>query len=166
MPALRLKSKLKNEAADILVLDASPVVFSPVSGRWSGCQTQAEADERGAVLAVAIADAMIGILQHPLNFQVTLNTAVAQPSSTGGYVVSIILDVAGHSKFPAQILVPSATSESDAKEKAYNSLLSTVSDTVAHCWPAFKSQILAQKFDDNPWPSWAVKLRRSWIPQP
>lgn len=161
MTVLRVTSKLQNQIADIVVRDANPIAFSPVSGRWGQCHTQAEADERGAVLAVAIADAMIDVLQNPSSFQVTSNASVVHPSSTGGYVVSISLNVVDHSSISVQILLPSATSDFDARGKAHRALLAAASDTVAHYWLQLTSLILQEP--DSIWPNWAIEVRRSWV---
>jgi hypothetical protein len=143
-----------------VVTNVSPVAFPPVTAQWNHCSTIQEGDDAGSVLAVGVATAILRVLQNPSGLAPQVaNTQ--QAITTGGFVVTVQINLHGFPQITMQVLLPSAVSGADARRQAYVELLQLIKDTVEYHWVGFTRRI------DEPnvasWPAWAQAVRGEWI---
>jgi hypothetical protein len=155
MSILPFSARLQNQTADVRVSGVNPVTFSPLHGQWSGCVNQNEADEKGQILAVVVANSILDFMQSPGAFLVA-------SSSGGGYVVNGGLNVWGLSSVPMMITLPNAISDFDARGKAWHVLFEIARDTVAAYWGSLVN-LVAQSPGPSQWPAWGVEVRKRWL---
>jgi hypothetical protein len=145
MAILPKSARLVNQTAEVIVQCAKPIAFPPVDGKWPGCQTQQDANDCAAILAVAVSDAMTDAMSAPADYQPV-------SSSGGGFSVSVPLNIPGHSQVTAQVLVPAAASDFQARVETRDALFATARDTVNDVSPSLVSVALQQPTAS--WPAW------------
>jgi hypothetical protein len=159
MSTLVSTAKLTNGMADLLVSHVSPVAFPPVQAQWAGCQSDEEASDAVAVLAVGIASGIVKVLQDPMGL--TPQSAVAhQAITTGGFVITLSISPQHLAPITMLVLLPSAVSETHARRLAYVALLQLAKDTVEHHWDGFTRRI--DEPNATAWPAWAQSIRSNW----